>query len=46
MGVLARRIMRAMKLDRQLYEEVEHDPNTMGQALAVVALPASQRLSD
>src|SRR5688572_15431246 len=38
MGVFLRRIMRAVKLDRQLYEEVEADPAAFGQAFAVVIL--------
>jgi hypothetical protein len=32
------RVLRAAKLDAQLYEEVEADPSAMGQALAVVVL--------
>ena len=32
------RIIRAAKLDISLYEEVEHDPGAMGQAMAVVVL--------
>lgn len=32
------RMLRAAKLDSALYEEVEHDPSAMGQAMGVVVL--------
>lgn len=35
---LGNRILRALKLDKELYEEVEADPSSMGQAMTVVAL--------
>ena len=38
MATFANRIIRAAKLDVHLYEEVEADPRTMGQAMGVVAL--------
>ena len=38
MGLLSQRITRAIKLDPQLYEEVEADPKALGQALTIVAL--------
>jgi len=38
MEVLIQRMIRAAKLDVTLYEEVEADPSTMGQAVAVVVL--------
>lgn len=38
MDVLIQRMIRAAKLDVTLYEEVEADPSTMGQATAVVVL--------
>jgi hypothetical protein len=34
------RLLRALKLDATLYEEVEHDPSAMGQAVGVVSLAA------
>lgn len=34
------RLVRALKLDATLYEEVEHDPSSMGQAVGVVTLAA------
>jgi len=34
----AERLLGAVRLDASVYEEVEHDPRAMGQALAVVAL--------
>ena len=40
MASLQDRMLRAAKLDAQLYEEVEHDPSTMGQAMGVVVLSA------
>ena len=38
MGTFQDRIFRAAKLDVTLYEEVEHDKGSMGQAIAVVVL--------
>ena len=38
MASLTQRMIRAAKLDVRLYEEVEADPKTMGQAMTVVAL--------
>lgn len=38
MSHFANRIMRAGKLDANLYEEVEHDKKAMGQAMGVVVL--------
>ncbi len=38
MNVLIQRMSRAAKLDVTLYEEVEADPSTLGQAMAVVIL--------
>jgi hypothetical protein len=38
MSGFGERIVRAAKLDRQLYEEVEVDPKALGQALGVVVL--------
>lgn len=38
MGPLIDRMIRASKLDTTVYEEVEADPSTMGQAMAVVVL--------
>ena len=38
MASLTQRMIRAAKLDVSLYEEVEADPKTMGQAMTVVAL--------
>ena len=38
MATFANRIIRAGKLDVHLYEEVEADPRTMGQAMGVMAL--------
>lgn len=38
MGVLIDRMIRASKLDAGLYEEVEADPSTMGQAVMVVVI--------
>ena len=38
MSPFVERMIRAAKLDTQLYEEVEADKNTMGQAMGVVAL--------
>ncbi len=38
MSPFVERMTRAAKLDTQLYEEVEADKNTMGQAMGVVAL--------
>lgn len=38
MEVLIQRMIRAAKLDVSLYEEVEADPKSMGQAMAVVIL--------
>ena len=40
MARLQDRIVRAAKLDAQLYEEVEADPTAMGQATGLVALSA------
>ena len=40
MADLKERMIRAAKLDVELYEEVEADPTAMGQATAVVALSA------
>lgn len=37
---LARRMIRAARLDGSLYEEVEHDPMLTGQAMTVVILAA------
>jgi hypothetical protein len=34
------RVGRALRLDAQLFEEIEHDPSAMGQAVGVVALAA------
>ena len=39
-GSLQERMLRAAKLDPELYEEVEADPDTMGQAVTVVVLSA------
>lgn len=36
----AERLLGAVKLDATVYEEVEHDPGAMGQAVAVVVLAA------
>lgn len=36
----AERLLGAVKLDATVYEEVEHDPRAMGQAVAVVVLAA------
>ncbi len=38
MATFANRIIRAAKLDVHLYEEVEADPRTLGQAMGVVVL--------
>ena len=38
MNLFANRMIRAAKLDAQLYEEVEADKNAMGQAMGVVLL--------
>jgi len=38
MGALIDRMIRASKLDAGLYEEVEADPSTMGQAVMVVVI--------
>jgi hypothetical protein len=38
MRLLSQRIIRAMQLDRQLYEEVERDPRALAQAAIVVGL--------
>lgn len=38
MSVLIQRMIRAAKLDVSVYEEVEADPSTLGQAMAVVVL--------
>lgn len=38
MNVLIQRMIRAAKLDVSVYEEVEADPSTLGQAMAVVIL--------
>ena len=40
MASIQERLIRASKLDVQLYEEVEADPGAMGQATAVVVLSA------
>ncbi len=40
MAAIQDRIIRAAKLDVQLYEEVEHDEGALGQATAVVVLSA------
>lgn len=37
-GRFGRRVLRAMRLEAELYEEVEADPDAIGQATAVVAL--------
>lgn len=34
------RVTRALRLEAQLFEEIEHDPSAMGQAAGVVALAA------
>ena len=39
-STLVDRIIRAAKLDPQVYEEVEHDPSATGQAILVVVLGA------
>jgi hypothetical protein len=36
----AQRLIGAIKLDAGIYEEIEHDPTAMGQAVAVVVLAA------
>ena len=38
MNLFANRMIRAAKLDAQLYEEVEADKSAMGQAMGVVIL--------
>jgi hypothetical protein len=38
MGNIVGRILRAIRLDASLYEEVEHDSSAMGQAIVVVVL--------
>ena len=40
MAGLTQRMIRAAKLDVNLYEEVEADPKSMGQAMTVVVLSA------
>lgn len=40
MGSLVRRLKGALLLDIETYEEVEHDPSAMGQAVGVVLLAA------
>lgn len=40
MASIQERMIRAAKLDAQLYEEVEADPSTMGQAATVVVISA------
>jgi hypothetical protein len=40
MATIQDRVIRAAKLDAQLYEEVEADQEAMGQAMAVVVLSA------
>ena len=37
----ARRLVRASRLDRNVYEEVEADPSAMGQSLAIVLLSSA-----
>ena len=39
-GSLQERMLRAARLDPEIYEEVEADPGTMGQATTVVVLSA------
>jgi len=41
MSIFQERMIRAAKLDVNLYEEVEADKNTMGQAMAVVVLSSA-----
>jgi hypothetical protein len=40
MASFTERMIGAAKLERAIYEEVEHDPNAMGQAIGVVVLSA------
>ncbi len=40
MATIQDRMLRAARLDVQLYEEVEHDPGALGQATTVVVLSA------
>ena len=46
MASLTDRMIRAAKLDANLYEEVEADKGAMGQAMAVVIRQALQRESE
>ena len=39
-GAFGERLLRALRLDASLYEEVEHDPSALPQALGVVTLAA------
>ena len=39
-GAFGERLVRALRLDASLYEEVEHDPSALPQALGVVTLAA------
>jgi len=39
-GAFGERLVRALRLDASLYEEVEHDPSALPQALGVVSLAA------
>ncbi|MBI4372289.1 MAG: YIP1 family protein [Candidatus Omnitrophica bacterium] len=41
MSSFANRIARAMKLESSVYEEIEHDPEALGQAMLVVALSSA-----
>ena len=41
MAAIQDRMLRAAKLDVELYEEVEHDEGALGQAMAVVVLSAA-----